>query len=82
MIYTISFFPKHTGINVAAFERLVREYEAWLNSLGEENELYTWSIGQYSFKDGLYSSYNWPDKIGVNIYDEETALAFKLKFGL
>jgi hypothetical protein len=67
---------------VGEFERLVKEYESWLKSMGEEDELYTWSIGQYSVKGGLYAAYNWPDKVGVNIYDEETALAFKLKFGL
>jgi len=68
-------------MNVSEFERLMKEYEQWLKSIGEEDELYTWSIGQYSVKSNLYT-YNWPDKVGVNIYDEETALAFKLKFGL
>ena len=82
MIHTISFFPKHTGINVGEFERLMKEYEQWLKSMGEEDELYTWSIGKYTLNSSLYSSYNWPDKVGVNIYDDETALAFKLKFGL
>lgn len=81
-MHTIFFFPKHQSLNVGEFEGLLKEYETWLEGIGKEGELYIWSLQQYSIKGGLYSAYNWPDKVGVHIGDEETALAFKLKFGL
>lgn len=83
-IYTISFFPRHTGLNLLEHERLIKSYGKWLDTIGKENDLYTWSIGKYNLSPAYYSQneFNWPAEVGVNIYDEETALAFKLKFGL
>jgi len=73
---TIMFFPKLAELSIEEIDKHIAEYRAWLDQYGDYGRLYMMNIGRPNQTNPQSVM------IGVNIYDSEIAMLFKLMFEL
>lgn len=75
----ISFYPKHDAFGENEHEAQISTYRAWLDKYGNYGKLYMLNQGPAwegcAFREKGRTIIN-----GLNIYDEEIAVLFKLVF--
>lgn len=74
MTYLINFFPKHNNTPWLNYYKQISEYEDWLYEFASVKD-YSWVLTTTK-----YASIN--RTTGINIFDPEIAVMFKLKFEL
>lgn len=70
----IHFFPKHNEYNVEQHEEAIQKYRDWLDQHGRYGKLYMLEMG----KNAVMRPDGGKIIIGVNIYEYDIAVLFKL----
>jgi hypothetical protein len=73
---TITFFPKLAELSMLEIDMRISEYRDWLDQYGDYGRLYMMNIGRSDPKNPQLAI------IGIDIYDSEIAMLFKLMFEL
>jgi len=73
---TITFFPKLAELSMLEIDMRISEYRDWLDQYGDYGRLYMMNIGRSGPKNPQLAI------IGIDIYDSEIAMLFKLMFEL
>jgi hypothetical protein len=77
----IRFYPKHKDLSEEDHDKQVMVYRDWLDTHGRYGKLYMMNIGRIEGDSFLTEAEVYRSIInGVNIYDGEIAILFKLKF--
>ncbi len=82
----VSFFPRHREYTTEQHDAAIASYRDWLDTHGRYGKLYMMEIGKIS-KDMLPDDHDGAPQlrsqmIGINIYDPEIALLFRIMFNL
>jgi len=82
----VSFFPRHREYTTEQHDEAIAKYREWLDQHGRYGKLYMMEIGKIPKDmypdDADPSSMIQSQMIGINIYDPEIALLFRIMFNL
>jgi hypothetical protein len=82
----VSFFPRHREYTTEQHDEAIAKYREWLDTHGRYGKLYMMEIGKVPkdmLPDGSENTPNIQSQmIGINIYDPEIALLFRIMFNL
>jgi hypothetical protein len=81
---TVYFYPKHKEYSEEDHDKAIEEYRAWLDQHGRYGKLYMMHIGKIP-KEMIPEGAEPPTQNimnGVDIYDGEVAMLFRLTFSL
>jgi hypothetical protein len=83
---TVSFFPRHREYTTEQHEEAIVKYREWLDEHGRYGKLYMMNIGKVPKDMKADGEEDKPTiqstMIGINIYDGEIALLFRIMFNL
>lgn len=74
----VTFHKKHREYSIEEHEAAIETYRAWLDTHGRYGKLYMMNIGKRGHTGE--SEVLAPAMDGINIYDEEIAILFRLTF--
>lgn len=83
---TVNFFPRHREYSAEQHDEAIAKYREWLDQHGRYGKLYLMNIGKVPkdmHPDGVEPGTAIQSQmIGVNIYDDEIALLFRIMHNL